>query len=344
MLIIGCDFHVSFQQIAIFDSTTGEIRRRRLQHPQEAREFYAALAGPVLVGVEACGKTQWFEQLLGELGHQLWMGDPARIRALCVRQQKTDRRDAEHILELLLTGRFPRLWIPTPAERDVRQLLVHRHQRVRMRTQVKNQLQAIALNHGLQKKRQLWTQAGRAALEALPLLPFAAQRRQQLLATLDRLDREIGELNRQVAEQAEQRPEAVRLMTHPGVGPNTALAFVLTIGEVTRFRRARQVASYVGLIPREHSSGGKQRLGHISKQGSAFMRFLLVEAGQSAVKGDADLRRLYRRLTVRAGRSKAKVAVARKLAVRLYWMLRNDWNYAQLCRSLVQVSPSHPVV
>ena len=344
MLIIGCDFHPGFQQVAMLDSTTGEIRQRRLQHTQEAREFYMALPGPVRIGLEACGHTQWFEQMLAEMGHELWLGDAARIRALCVRQQKTDRRDAEHILDLLLTERFPRLWVPTPAERDVRQLLVHRHQRVRMRTQVKNQLQAIALNHGLQKKRQLWTQAGRAALEALPLMPFAAQRRQQLLGTLDRLDREIGELDRQVAEQARQRPEAVRLMTHPGVGPNTALGFVLTIGEVTRFRRARQVASYLGLIPSEHSSGGKQRLGHISKQGSAFMRFLLVEAGQSAVKGDTDLRRRYRRLTVRAGRSRAKVAVARKLAVRLYWMLRNDCNYAQLCRSFVQVSPSHPVV
>jgi len=282
MLIIGCDFHPGFQQVAMLDSTTAEISQRRLRHPEEARAFYAALPAPVLVGLEACGSTQWFEQLLAELGHELWIGDAAQIRALCVRRQKTDRRDAEHILQLLLTERFPRLWVPTPAERDVRQLLVHRHQRVRMRTQVKNQLQAIALNQGLQKKRQLWTQAGRAALEALPLLPFAAQRRQQLLATLDRLNQEIGELDRQVAEQAEQRPEAVRLMSHPGVGPNTALAFVLTIGPVSRFRRARQVASYLGLIPREHSSGGRQRLGGISKQGSPFLRFLLVEAGQSA--------------------------------------------------------------
>jgi transposase len=177
MLIIGCDFHAGFQQVAMFDSTTAEIRQRRLRHPQEARAFYAALPAPVRVGLEACGNTQWFEQLLAVLGHELWIGDAAQIRARCGRQQKTDRRDAEHILDLLRTGRFPRLWVPTPAERDVRQLLVHRHQRVRMRTQVKNQLPAIALNQGLQKKRQLWTQAGRAALEAVPLLPFAAQRR-----------------------------------------------------------------------------------------------------------------------------------------------------------------------
>jgi transposase len=352
MLIIGCDFHAGFQQVAMLDTSTAEVSRRRLQHPEEAQAFYAALPGPVRVGVEACGKTQWFEQLLTELGHELWIGDAARIRALCVRQQKTDRRDAEHILDLLLTERFPRLWVPTPQERDVRQLLVHRHQRVRLRTQVKNQLHALAISQGVCRKRklwsaqgrkeleslallrQLWTQAGGAALQALPLLPFTAQRRQQLLATLDRVQAEIGELDGQVQQQAKQRPEVVRLMSHPGVGPNTALGFVLTIGDVRRFRRARQVASYLGLIPREHSSGGKQRLGHISKQGSAFMRFLLVEAGQSAAKGDAQLRRRYRRLAVRAGRSKAKVAIARQLAVRLYWMLRQQWNYAQLCRSL----------
>jgi transposase len=330
MWIIGCDFHPSFQQVAIFDKQTGAVSQRRLRHPEEAREFYASLSGPVLVGVEACGHTQWFEQWLGQLGHELWMGDAARIRALCWRQQKTDRRDAAHLLELLLTERFPRLWVPTAGERDVRQLLVHRHQRVRMRTQVKNQLHALALNQGLQKKRQLWTETGREQLQALQLLPYAAQRRQQLLSTLDGLEAEIAALDQQVKQEAQRRAEAVRLMSHPGVGPNTALGFVLTIGEVSRFRRARQVASYLGLIPREHSSGGKQRLGHLSKQGNAFLRFLLVEAGQSAVRGDAELQRCYRRLAHRCGRSKAKVAIARKLALRLYWMLRRGCTYAQL--------------
>jgi len=330
MWIIGCDFHPSFQQVAIFDQSTGEVSQRRLGHVEEARQFYASLSGPVRVGVEACGHTQWFEQWLRQLGHELWIGDAARIRGLCWRQQKTDRRDAAHLLELLLSERFPRIWVPTVGERDVRQLLIHRHQRVRMRTQVKNQLHALALNQGLQKKYKLWTQTGREQLQALSLLPYAAQRRQQLLSTLDGLEVEIAALDQQVKQEAQGRAEAVRLMSHPGVGPQTALAFVLTIGEVSRFRRARQVASYLGLIPREHSSGGKQRLGHLSKQGNAFLRFLLVEAGQSAVKGDAELQRCYRRLTHRCGRSKAKVAMARKLALRLYWMLRRSCTYAQL--------------
>jgi transposase len=165
-----------------------------------------------------------------------------------------------------------------------------------------------------------------------------------LLARLDELEAEVAGLTRQVEEEVKGRPQAVKLMTHPGVGPVTALAMVLTLGPAERFASGKRVASYFGLIPSEYSSGGGQRLGHISKQGSSFLRFLLVEAGQSAARKDAELGRFYRRLAARRNRGLAKVAVARKLAVRLYLMLREDWTYAQLCKAVVQVSPSHSVV
>jgi transposase len=345
MLIIGCDFHPSFQQVAIFDNQTGEEQVRRLGHREEAEQFYRSLAGQkVRVGMEACGHYPWFERLLAELGFELWLGDAAEIRARVVRKQKTDRRDAEHVLELLRSGRFPRIWVPSLEERDVRQLLVHRHKQVQARTRVKNQLQAMALSQGVQKKRKLWTAAGRSELEKLELLPYAAERRKQLLQSLDGLEMEIEQLNRRVEQEVQQRPAAVKLQTHPGVGPVTALAMVLTLGPAERFASGKQVGSYFGLIPSEYSSGGQQKLGHISKQGSSFLRFLLVEAGQTAARYDAELGRFYRRLAVRKHRALAKVAVARKLAVRLYLMLREDWTYAQLCRAVVQVSPSHPVV
>jgi transposase len=345
MLIIGCDFHPGFQQVAIFDNRTGEYQEKRLAHREEAEGFYRTLAGQqVRVGMEACGHYPWFERLLAEWGYELWLGDAAEIRARVVRRQKTDRRDAAHLLQLLLEDRFPRIWVPSLEERDVRQLLVHRHKQVQARTRVKNQLQAMALGQGVQKKRKLWTAAGRAELEQLQLLPYAADRRQQLLRSLDGLEAEIATLQRRVEEEVKQRPAASRLMTHPGVGPVTALAMVLTLGPAQRFASGKEVASYFGLIPSEHSSGGRQKLGHISKQGSSFLRFLLVEAGQSAVRGDAELGRFYRRLAVRKHRALAKVAVARKLAVRLYLMLREDWTYAQLSRAVVQASPSHSVV
>jgi transposase len=247
------------------------------------------------------------------------------MRRGVVRRQKTDRRDAEQLLRLLMEGRFPRIWVPSLEVRDVRQLLMHRHKQVQARTRTKNQLQAMALSHGVQKKYKLWTQAGREELEQLPLLRYAAQRRKRLLEALDGLEGTIVELDRRVEEEARQRPEAVRLMTHPGVGPVTALAMVLTLGPADRFGSAKQVGSYLGLIPSEASSGGKQRLGRISKQGNSFLRFLLVEAGQTAARLDPQLKRFYRRLAVRKNRGVAKVAVARKLATRLYLMLRQDW-------------------
>ena len=335
MLIIGCDFHPGFQQVAIFDNASGEVQQVRLGHRGEAEQFYRSLGGQrVRVGMEACGHYPWFEGLLESAGIELWMGDAARIRAAEVRRQKTDRRDAWHLLELLRQERFPRIWVPSLEERDVRQLLVQRHKQVQARTRIKNQLQALALGQGVQKKRKLWTEAGRAELEKLELLPYAAQRRQRLLSALQQLDVDIAGLDRQVGEEVKRRPAAMKLMTHPGVGPVTALAMVLTLGPAERFANGRKLGSYLGLIPSEHSSGGRQQLGRISKQGNPFLRFLLVEAGQTAARYDAELGRFYRRLAVRRHRALAKVAVARKLAVRLYLMLREDWTYAQLCRAV----------
>ena len=199
----------------------------------------------MLVGMEASGFSHWFEQLLAECGHQLWIGDAAQIRASYVWRQKTDRRD-------------------------------------------------------------------------------------ELLASLEQLQRQITALDEAVEQEAWRRPEVMRLRTQKGVGPVTGLATVLTLGPVKRFANARQVASYVGLTPREHSSGGKQRLGHISKQGSPFLRGLLVEAAQSAARHDPELRRCYLRLAMRKGKAVAKVAVARKLLVKMYWMLRQESDKAQL--------------
>jgi transposase len=241
-----------------------------------------------------------------------------------VRKQKTDSRDALHILDLLLQDRFPRIWIPSPAERDLRQLLRHRHKMVCLRTSLRNQLHALAMSQGICRKKKLWATAGRKELEGLALDLWASRRRQELLAILDRLDPSLAELDQAVQREAEKYPAALRLMEQRGVGPVTALMFVLTIGPVERFRCSKQVVSYLGLNPRESSSGGRQRLGAISKQGNSMARYLLVEAAQSAARWDEELRRDYQRLKFRRGSAVAKVAIARKLAVRLYWKLRKQ--------------------
>ena len=178
------------------------------------------------------------------------------------------------------------------------------------------------MGEGICRKKKLWTRKGRTELEGLVLGEWARRRRKDLLEMLDRMGPSIEELDQAVKEQAEKRAEAVLLMQQAGVGPVTALAFVLMVGSVKRFRRSRQLVSYVGLNPSEESSGGKQRLGSISKQGNSLVRFLLLQAAQTASRTDEELRRDYRRLVFRRGKAVAKVAIARKLAVRLYWKLR----------------------
>jgi transposase len=332
MIIIGSDYHPAFQQIAFVDTETGELQERRLQHREEAEKFYRELAtqgARVRVGMEASGHARWFEGLMSDLGFELWIGDAAEIRTKRVRKQKTDRQDAQLLLQLLLENRFPQVWVPSGENRDLRQLLWHRHRMVQARTRIMNQLQAVALNEGLRCKKRLWRDAGRAQLESFRLAPWASRRRHDLLELLDRLTPSIAELTQAIEQEAEKCPEAQRLRTHPGVGALTALAFVLIIGNTERFQCGKQVASYLGLVPLEDSSGQRRRLGHITKQGNSLLRFLLVEAAQVTVRSDQEWRNRYFHLVLRRGRKIAKVAMARRLAVRLYWMWRKEWDFGQ---------------
>jgi transposase len=333
MIIIGVDFHPEFQQIASVDTDSGECQEKRLAHREEAEKFYRALAGQkVCVGMEASGHARWFEGLVAELQFELRIGDAAEIRSKRVRKQKTDRQDAQLILRLLLEDRFPQIWVPSWENRDLRQLLWHRHRMVQARTRIMNQLQAVALNEGLHCKKRLWREGGRQQLESFSLAPWASRRRRDLLEWMDRLNPTITELTQAIEQEVENCPEAQRLRTHPGVGSLTALAFVLIIGRADRFQCGKQVASYLGLVPLEESSGNRRRLGHITKQGSSVMRFLLVEAAQVTVRSLPEWRSRYFHLVLRRGRKIAKVAMARRLAVQLFWMMRKEWDYEQLTK------------
>ncbi len=343
MIIVGCDFHPCWQQVSFVDTETGEVQDRKLINGDgEAERFYRSLPVPGLIGVEACGNSQWFLELLQELGHEVWVGDAAEIRASYVRKQKTDKRDAAHILKLLMEGRFPRLWMPSAEQRDLRQLLIHRHKLVEIRARVKNGLQHLMLNRGVQKKHRLWSEAGQRALRELPLTGWAACRRQDLLALREQLDEQIGVLDTAATKAAEEDEAARLLMTQPGVGPITSLAYVLTIGDVSRFQRGKQVASYVGLIPREHSSGGRQKLGAITKQGNRFLRMLLVEAAQSACRYDESFRKQYEHRCHQKPKGVAKVAAARKLCVRLFWMMKTQVSYPEIVQVEARCSEQSP--
>ena len=269
-----------------------------MNHPEEAERFYRSLAGrPVRIGAEATGNFRWFRHLLEELGHEFLLGDATAIRAACPRRQKTDKRDARHILNMLAEDRFPVVWQPSAENDHVRQLLHHRCRMVRMRTQIKNQLDSMAKNEGVLSSR-VWSPKRRSEIEALPLPGWYAHRRADLLGLLEELDERIRPLDEAVQEAAEDNQEARLLMTHPGVGPIVSLAYVLTIGDWRRFPRGKQVGSYLGLIPAEESSGNTRRLGQVSKQGSVLVRWLLVEAAVHAQRHDPSWHRQYVRLSM----------------------------------------------
>ena len=343
MRIIGCDLHASQQSIAMLDDETGEIVERTLKHEADAvRDFYAALPPPVVVGLEATGSMGWFVALMEELGITYHVGHPAKIRTAETRRQKHDRRDAALLLELLAEHRFPSIWMPSTELRDLRALLRHRDEWVRIRTRVRNALQSVALAHGIRRRAGLWSRAGHAVLTSLPLAPHAADRRSELQTLHAELTTHIADLDQRIGAQARERPQACRLMTHPGVGPITALATEVFLGDPARFADAKALASYVGMIPSEYSSGPRQRLGKLTKQGNRFLRFLWCEAALQAVRRDRDadpaLQRFYRRKLHQKGVGKARVAVGRKLGIRLWILLRDQIDYAEFCRR----APSYP--
>jgi len=330
---VAVDFHARQQTIRYCDSTDGEVHECELQHKgNQVREFYAQFQGKVIVALEASGYSAWFEELLESMGHEVWLGNPAEIRRKAPRRQKNDRRDADLILELMLKGDFPRLHRFRAESRLVLRQLRYRHKLVKVRTIAKNSLQAISLGAGDSQKRGLLSQRGQERLRSLVLPPVLGQQREEWLQMVAQLDQRIATLEATLEKSAASDEQIKLLRTHPGIGLLTGLVVRHTITPVARFTTTRQVVAYAGLDPVEDSSGSRVRVGSISKEGSRLLRFLLNEAGHTACRRDPDLKRFYQRLVHRRSRQKAKVAVARKLLVRSFIMLRDQIDYAEFLR------------
>jgi transposase len=327
---IGVDFHVSQQTLSYLTTENGPIHRCRLEHLRDdprhenVRRFYSQFQGEVIVGFETGGYSQWFEDMLGELGHEVWVGDALHIRRLAVRKQKNDRLDADHILGLMVSGRFPRLVRRSKSSCEVLRQINHRHKIVKMRTMAKNSLQAIAVGGGLMLKTRLHTKRGREKLMRLNLTPITESQASSLITLIDHLTVEVTRLETWLNEQAADDQRIELLRTQHGIGLLTSLALVHTLEPVERFANARKVTAFAGMDPVEHSSGEHKHIGPISKAGSKTLRFLLCEAAQVAIKRDQRLRTFFHRVMKRRNTQKALVAVARKLLVQSFIMLRDQ--------------------
>jgi transposase len=332
---IGVDFHARQQTISYLTTEAGEIRQLELLHedPAKVRAFYEQFAGQrVIVGFESSGYAAWFEELLEELGCEIWIGHATYIRQFAKRRQKNDRRDADLILELLLSGDFPRIHRYSRSTRQMLQQLRYRQRLVKMRTMVMNMLLFMASSRGHSFRTQLQSKRGQARLGQLPLPEPLAQQRDELLSLLTQLDQKITTIERWLEQQTAEDVAVQRLRTHPGIGLLTSICVRYTLEDVGRFATTRKVSAFAGFDPMEDRSDERRRMGAISKQGSRWLRFYLVEAGQVAMRKDADLARVYQRISRRGGHAKAKVAVARRLLVRAFIMLRDEIDYAEFLR------------
>ena len=332
---IGVDFHARQQTISFLTTETGEIQHLVLLHQELAtvRAFYAQFAGQrVVVGFESSGYAAWFEELLEELGCEIWIGHALYIRQFAKRRQKNDRRDADLILDLLVKGDFPRIHRYSRRTREILQQLRYRQRLVKMRTMAMNMLLFMANSRGVSLRTQLTSKRGQTRLAELQLPQPLNSQRDELLQLLQQLDEKIKTIEQWLEHETKADAAVQRLRTHPGIGLLTSICVRYTLEQVERFTTTRKVSAFAGFDPMQDQTDERNRMGAISKQGSRWLRFYLVEAGQIAIRKDADLARVYKRICVRGGHAKAKVAIGRRLLVRAFIMLRDEIDYDEFLR------------
>lgn len=330
-LYCGVDFHSRRQTVCYCNTADGEVKIKDLHHyDDDVQAFYKQFENEqVIVGYETSGYARWFEQMLFELEIEVWVGDAAEIARLGKRRQKNDRRDAEHILDLMLKGEFPKLYRMSEKSGEIMRLLRHRNKLVKHSVMVKNSLRRILIETGMLFKEGLASKKGKQKFRELKLPPLLAAERDRWLKLLTEIETQIREIEVQMKTEAKADERVQRLLTHPGIGLLTALCIVHSLGDVKRFATTRKVAAYAGLEPMEHSSGEKRRYGAISKAGNRLLRFLLGEAAHMAARSDDELKQFFRRLKAKHGMAKAITATARKLLIRSFIMLRDEIDYAE---------------
>jgi len=328
---IGLDLHKRESQLCVL-TEAGEIVERRIV---TSRERFTAVLGdrtPARILLEASTESEWVARHLESLGHEVVVADPnfAPMYATRRRGVKTDRRDARTLAEACRLGAYRPVHRASAPQRHVRAQLAVRDALIRTRTRYVSVVKALARRDGLRLPpgKPVHTEA---KLAVLPLPVPLAEEVAPLRAVLEPLNREITAADERLAAVAAGDPVVARLRTVPGVGPVTAVAFVATLDVVTRFASAHHVAAYLGLTPREYSSGEQQHRGRISKTGSPRMRALLVEAAWRVLRSQdpaaAPLRVWAERIAQRRGNSVAAVALARRLAGILYALWRDDAAY-----------------
>jgi transposase len=321
-IYVGMDVHRKRSQVAIVDDVGIAQRNRNLPNdPAKLVPILGTLPPGTPVAFEAAYGWGWLVDLLEELELEPHLVHPSRCKAIAAARLKNDKVDAATLAQLLRADLLPEAWIAPQEIRDLRALLRHRAALVRMSTSLKNRVHAVLADRGIGEDQSLWTGPGQAWLASLELPPTPRVIIQDCCGLLDALATPIGRLERQIAALAKPDPRVQALMALPGVGRLTAMTLVAEIGDIARFPTARKLCAWAGLTPTVRNSDRRVRHGHITKQGSVWVRWILQEAAHTA-KRSPQFAGTYGQLARRRGKQIATVAIARRLLARCFHILK----------------------
>ena len=335
---IGCDAHKKFSVFVAVNEKGQAGEAVRVPHDRQVyREFLSQLPPRSTIAVEASGHYSWIVDEMERLGHQPQLANPLEAKRRMGGTKKTDKLDARGLAVLLRNGTLPTVWIPPGELRDRRELLRMRIFLVQLKTRVKNRIHGTLARHNVVVPgADLFGAEARSQLESrLSELPthtrFAVD---QELSTLDSLEEAITDVERELEAVREVSAEADLLMTLPCVGKILSMVLMLEIGRVDRFPTAAHLASYAGLVPRVHSSGGRTRMGQVCGNVNRILKWAFVEAGNLVVVNQRHLAgthvvRLYQRIKRAKNHQKAVVAVGRHLAEAAWWVLTKQEVYRE---------------
>lgn len=334
MVHVGLDLHKKRTEMAVLDENGQVVDRGELEHGDKAEmgEYFRSIGRDGIATLEATRNWYWMVELLEECGLSVKLASPLKVRLIAEAKVKTDKIDAWTLAHLERTGFLPEAYIPSREVRDQRELLRYRLALVGIGTSLKNRVHALldklGIRHGF---ADLFGKGGREFLAALELREVYRKTLDGYLASLDFIESQVKQATRDIRAMLKADPRAEALMTIPGVGQLTAYLLLSEIGDVGRFLSAKKLCAYSGLVPRTYQSGEHCYTGAITRQGNRYIRYAMVEAAQLAYKRDPALGHFYDRLKQKKGSAKARVAVARKLLVAVYHVLKYGEHYRYNC-------------
>lgn len=325
-MYVGVDYHKRYSVTTEMDEKGEVSRQARLKNdPETLTRYVDGLPAGSKIAFEATGNWYYFYELLEDRDLEVSLAHPLQTKAIAWARIKTDKIDSKILAHLLRADLLPTSYIPPRDIRDLREILRYRASLVRLRASVKNKVHAVLSKNGIEiEASDIFGKKGIRQLKSLKLrrcYDLGLDGYVRLVETLNVL---IGEVARVIREIAEDNPQAMLLEAIPGISYYSALLIVSEIGEVRRFPNARKLCSYAGLVPSVHSSGGTTHYGSITKQGSKWLRWILIELSHHFVRASDRLAKMYSRVSRKHGVKKAKVAVAREMLKIIYYMLRDN--------------------